>query len=460
MSPQRQAAWSTRYGFYLVALASAFSLGNLWRFPFIVDANKGASFVLLYIICSLVIGLPLVIAEMILGKAYKQSFIGAMSELGRQSKFAQKTQVWIWIGRIANASSVLLLAYYAVVSGWVLYFLMQYLFGMFRTDFTGNHKIINNLISNGGLQVALTSVHILITGIAVSKRLKVGVEKSLGWLMPLFLGLIVFLVIRSLKLPGAIPAVRFLFYPNFSQIDSGTLTSVIGHVLFTLSIGMGTITAYGSYIREDSNLTAISFRMVILDIMTSLFVGLLIFPVVFTVEKFGDSGPSLMFHALPELFNKLGLSDIVGVAFFLCLYIAALASSIALLEASVSNLVDRHNYTRKKATQVMGLISFVVAILPALSSNMLEDLKIAGNSLLLFFDTLVVNWMLPIVAACISLAVGFAMKEDLKIKLFVDPNQFESKLIFSNWQFLIKWIVPVLIILGVATNIVGFLKRI
>ncbi len=463
--PTRQAAWSTRYGFYLVTLASAFSLGNLWRFPYIVDANRGAPFVLLYVFCALVIGLPVVIAEMMLGQAYKQGVIGAMDELSRNTKlkianrFVGRLNVWLWIGRLANSASILLFAYYSVISGWVLYFLLQFMSGIFSPIFMNNHKIFTQLVSNGYLQIILTGVHILGTMLAVSKRLREGIERSLGLLMPLFLLLIIFLVIRSLTLPGAMQAVRFLFYPNFNDFDSGTLSSVIGHVFFTLSVGMGTIAAFGSYLRDDSNLTATSFRMVALDTVTSLFVGLMIFPIVFTSEKFSNSGPSLLFHSLPELFFKLDLPNAVGFFFFLCLYIASLASSIGLLETSVTNLVDRHSYTRRRATQKMGLMAFAIAILPALSSNFLDKIKVAGMSILLFFDTFVVDWLLPIVALGISLAVGFGMRTDVKQKLFVDLSQPDGAPIFRDWQFLLKWIVPVVILIAVISNILGVMSK-
>lgn len=458
----RKAAWSTRYGYYLVTIASAFSLGNLWRFPFVAQDNGGASFVIPYIFSALIIGLPLVLAEIILGKAYKQSVIGAMDQLTKESMLAPKllkrTHFWVWVGRFANYASVLLMAYYAVICGWVLYFLAQYAMGVFGHG-GESQTLFQELSSNGYLQVGLTMVHILITAVAVSKGLKEGVERSLGWLMPLFLALIIFLVIRSLMMPGAVDAIRFLFYPNFSGISSSTLTQVIGHVCFTLSIGMGTIAVFGSSLRDDSKVSQVSVRMVALDTAMSLCVGLLIFPIIFTTAKH-TSGPSLMFDALPAVFSQVrcetfNCGELIGMAFFLCLYIAALASSIALLEASVSNLVDRHGFTRMRATRRMGVISFVVALLPALSGSVLVNFSISKMSLMRFFDTVVVNWILPLVALGIAMAVGFGMKTEQKKKLFVDADQPETMTLFRDWQFLLRWVVPLFIIFAVIVNIIG-----
>ncbi len=463
----RKTAWSTRYGYYLVIVASAFSLGNLWRFPFVVEANDGASFVIPYIFSALILGLPLVITEIILGKAYKQSVIGALDQLTRESMLAprllKRTHLWVWIGRFANYASVLLLAYYAVICGWVLYFLGMYAASVFGVTETEGPELLNNLATQGYTQVGLTFVHILITAVAVSKGLREGIEKSLGWLMPLFFALIIFLVIRSLMLPSASDAIRYLFYPNFSDISSGTLTQVIGHVCFTLSIGMGTIAVFGSSLREDSRVTPVSFWMVVLDTAMSLCVGLLIFPLVFTLKTHA-TGPSLMFDALPRLFDQVqcesfGCGKLIGVAFLLCLYIAALASSIGLLEASVSNLVDRHKFTRPRAARRMGFIAFGIAILPALSSSVLKDIKILKMPILTFFDTFVVNWILPLVALGIALAVGYGMKTEQKKNLFIDPNQPETIALFGDWQFLIRWVVPLFILFAVIVNVWGVFKN-
>jgi NSS family neurotransmitter:Na+ symporter len=293
-----------------------------------------------------------------------------------------------------------------------------------------------------------------------SRGLREGLEKSLGWIMPLFLGIIVLLVIQSLMLPGAIEAIRYLFYPNFTKFSASTLSQVIGHVFFSLSVGMGTIAVFGSYLKEESPLTSTSFRMVILDTTTSLFVSLLIFPVVFSMNHLSGSGPQLLFKTMPFLFQQFTYSNILGFVFFVCLYIAALASSISLLESSVSNLVDRYKFSRKKATLQMGFVAFGFAILPALSSNVLNQIKIAGMSILIFFDTIVVNWVLPISVIGISLAVGFGMKNEIKRVLFVNPNLPESIPLFRDWSFLVRWFVPVFILVAVLMNVINVLEKI
>lgn len=450
----RRGAWSTRYAFYLATVGSAFSLGNLWRFPYVVNSNGGGAFVLLYILCALALGLPIVVAELMLGKAYKQSVIVATEQISDISTLAwiRKSRIWSVVGTLANFSSVVLLAFYSVICGWVLFFLMKYIAKIISGSEI-SHSLFTTLMDNGLLQVALMSVHLLITSLVVSKGLKQGVEKLTAWIMPLFACLMIFLIFKSLSLPGTVDAMRFLFYPDFSSFSKYTLLKVLGHVFFTLSVGMGAMVVFGSYLKDDSYVPKSGFRVAILDIMVCLFAGFLIFPIIFTMDRIEDVGPALLFNSLPVLFEKIGLGKFFGFFFFLCLYLAVLGASMMLLETSVANLIDQKKFQRQKASWVMTGISFVLALPPALSSTLLVGVTVFNKDILRFYDSLLIDTMLPLVVLGIALAVGWGMPTKLKEEHFISENEMDSEKFFRNWHFLIRWFVPAVIITAIVLSL-------
>lgn len=450
----RRGAWSTRYAFYLATVGSAFSLGNLWRFPYVVNSNGGGAFVLLYILCALALGLPIVVAELMLGKAYKQSVIVATEQLSDTStqSWIRRTRIWSFVGTLANFSSVVLLSFYSVICGWVLFFLMKYV-AKISSKAEISNTLFTTLMDNGWLQVALMSVHLLITTLVVSKGLKEGVEKLTAWIMPLFVVLMIYLVFKSISLPGATEAMRFLFYPDFSSFSKDTLLKVLGHVFFTLSVGMGAMVVFGSYLKEDSYVPRSGFRVAILDIIVCLFAGFLIFPIIFTLSSIEDVGPALLFNSLPVLFEKIGLGRLFGLFFFLCLYLAVLGASIMLLETSVANLIDKRKFNRQKASWIMIGIAFVLGLPAALSSTVLVGVKVFNKDILRFYDSLLIDTMLPLVVLGMALVVGFGMPRKVKEEHFISENEMDSEKFFRNWHFLIRWIVPGVIVIAIALSL-------
>lgn len=451
----RRGAWSTRYALYLATVGSAFSLGNLWRFPYVVDSNGGGAFVLLYIICALAVGLPVIVAELMLGKAYRQSVIVATEEMSINSPHAwiRKSRVWSFVGTLANFSSVVLLSFYSVICGWVLFFLMKYI-AKIVTDSEISHSLFGSLMSNGWLQVGLMSVHLLITTIVVSKGLKEGIEKLTHWIMPFFAAIMIYLVFKSISLPGAMDAMRFLFYPDFSSFSKDTLLKVLGHVFFTLSVGMGAMVVFGSYMKEDAYVPRSGFKVAILDLTVCLFAGFLIFPIIFTMGSIEDAGPALLFNSLPVLFEKIGLGRFFGLFFFLCLYLAVLGASIMLLETSVANLIDKRKFTRQKASWVMIGVCFVLALPPAFSSTVLSGVTVFRKDILRFYDSLLIDTMLPLVVLGMALAVGWGMTKKTKEEHFINENEMDSDKLFRNWNFLIRWFVPAVIIVAIILSLI------
>lgn len=450
----RRGAWSTRYAFYLATVGSAFSLGNLWRFPYVVSSNGGGAFVLLYILCALALGLPVIVAELMLGKAYKQSVIMATEQMSAESSspWIRKTRIWASIGTLANFSSIVLLSFYSVICGWVLFFLMKYI-SKIATDTEISHSLFSALMDNGWLQVGLMSVHLLITALVVSKGLKEGIEKLTAAIMPFFTALMIYLVFKSISLPGAVDAIRFLFYPDFSSFSKDTLLKVLGHVFFTLSVGMGTMVVFGSYLKDETYVPRAGFKVGILDVTVCLFSGFLIFPIIFSMNQTEYVGPALLFNSLPVLFEKIGLGRFFGLFFFLCLYLAVLGASIMLLETSVAHLIDKRKFKRQNASWVMIGITFVLALPAALSSTALSGVTVFHKDILKFYDSLLIDTMLPLVVLGMALVAGWGMSKKTKEAHFISENEMDSDKLFRNWNFLIRWVVPGVIIVAIVLSL-------
>ncbi|HEX4925379.1 MAG TPA: sodium-dependent transporter, partial [Bdellovibrionales bacterium] len=263
----KRGAWRTRLGFYLAAIGTAFGLGNLWRFPYVVGSHGGGAFVLIYVALALVIGLSLLIAELMIGRVTRQGVIGGIKKLGGG-------RVWTVFGGLSLTATIVALSYYAVISGWVLHFMSRFFVSFVLQSPFSVDTTLKILMDNGYLQMALTSVHLLIASVIVAKGVQEGLERWIGWMMPVFIVLMTTLLIQSLLLPSASEALQFLFYPDFSKLKAGSLVQAVGHVLFTLSLGFGTMVVFGSYLGEDTHIPSAGFRVAMLDTTLSLLAGL------------------------------------------------------------------------------------------------------------------------------------------------------------------------------------------
>ncbi|MBO9666556.1 MAG: sodium-dependent transporter [Bdellovibrio sp.] len=451
----KRGSWRTRFGFYLLAVGSACGLGNLWRFPYVVGENGGGAFILLYVFMALAIGAPMLIAELMLGKNTRRSVMVATKMMGQHSHPAFK-----WVGRLAVIMSLVVLSYYAVISGWVLHFMTQFFVALF-VDGEGAASKTNlaALMSNGWLQLMLASAHILITVVVVVKGVQEGLEKWISYMMPLFATLVVLLLVKSFSLPSTPEVLRFLFYPDFSKLTLSSLNHALGHVFFTLSVGFGTMVTFGSYMREEDHVPTAGFRVALVDTLISLLAVVMIFPVAFQASNVPLTDPALMFEVLPRYLLGIPGGALFGLAFFVCLYMAALNASIGLLEVVVSNLVDRNKeMVRGPATWWSGGVALILTILPALSSSILKGVRIAGKSLIESLDSLLINWLLPLVALGILWAFYKGISEKEKETSFVDRDKFVSYSMYSHWIFVLKWAAPGVIILGFVLQIIALLK--
>jgi NSS family neurotransmitter:Na+ symporter len=439
----KRSLWATRFGFYLVAIGSACGLGNIWRFPYVVGENGGGAFVLLYWVLGLSVGLPLLIGELVLGKYTRRSLMSTAKQI-------KGPNVWLlqWIAPVSILLALFVLSYYAVISGWVLHFVMQFISGFMRAKIE-QKDFLSALMSNGLLQVGLASVHLVVVAIVVIRGVQEGVEKWIGNMMPLFIILLIYLVAKSLSLPSAERAMRFLFYPDFSKLNSSSLISALGHVFFTLSVGFGTMVTFGSYMHDEEHVPTAGFRVAFTDSMISILAGLLVFPMALQASHSRLADPTLIFEALPGFFMSSKAGYLFGLVFFLCLYIASLGASIGLLEVVVSNVVDRlPSLGRPRAAVIIGAIAFVIATIPAFSSSNLRAVQIAGRGLLENIDMILITWVLPLVALCGSVVMSYVLPESPKETEFCDPAHLNSSSLYGAWKWSLKYYIPLIILVG------------
>jgi NSS family neurotransmitter:Na+ symporter len=456
----------TRLGFYMAAIGSAFGLGNLWRFPYVVAENGGGAFVLLYLLFVFVVGMPLLIGELMLGKLSRSSLVPALFKINGDRyqvrdmrEIPQDPPVWAkWvirnIGRFSMFITIVVLAYYAVISGWVLHFLMQLLASVFEPDHFRPEGSLRVLLNNGWLQLLLTSVHLLTVGVIVGKDLEFGLEKWVGYCMPAFGLLLLVLVAQSLRLDSASEALRFLFYPDFSKLTLESPGQALGHVFFTLSVGFGSMVTFGSYLREKSYLPMAGFRVCVLDSVISLWAGAMIFPlVVYGNSNF--SGPQLLFQTVPRLVNVMPGGMWFGVGFFLCLYLASLGASIGLFENVVANWREVSRIPRARGSGILAFLIFVLAVVPALSTNVLSDVRVGNKGLLEFLDAGLINWCLPLCAFIICQVVAWLLKQDLMRAEFLETDSPASLRLYRHWILCLRYVTSPLVLLALLLQIVA-----
>lgn len=457
---RRRSLWGTRFGFYLAAVGSAFGLGNLWRFPYITVENGGGAFVLMYVIMALTVGLPLLVGELMLGKIARRSVISACFRLTHDNEISRGTRwgrAYMMTGRLAVVVCILILSYYAVISGWVLHFLMQFFVSQLKTGTFNVDQSLGVLREHGGLQMALMSVHILITLVIVGKGVQEGIERWVSFSMPAFVVLLFILVMKSLSLPTAGDALRFMFYPDFSKLTLFSPLDAIGHVLFTLSIGFGTMVTFGSYLNETTRIPSAGFKITAMDTIVSLFAGLLIFPLLIGAS-FSTTGPELLFQTLPRLLVDIDSGFVFGLAFFVCLYLAALGASVGLLESVVANLLDVTKLKRSQAAWIVGTVACLVGIGPALSTSVFAGVNVRGHGLLEVLDGLLINGLLPLSALGIAFIFMRKMKRDRIQAEFLNDESEATEVLYSHWLWAVKWLAPVVIIASFALALYGLFR--
>lgn len=435
--------WTSRLGFILAAAGSAIGLGNIWKFPYITGKNGGGAFVLVYLTCVFLVGLPIMLAEFLIGRHSQRDAVGSFAVL------SGKNSPWCLVGWGAVAASFILLSFYSVVVGWSVAYLWHSLTGGFAGQSAeAINLLFGQLVSTPGRVIFWQGLFMACTLGIVLGGVRGGIERWSKLLMPLLFFLLLLLCLRGLFSPGAREALEFMFRPDFQKLTPAALLDALGHAFFTLSIGAGVMITYGSYLERDADLFGLSLRIALLDTLVALLAGLAIFPVVFAAGLEPGAGPGLVFQTLPIVFSSLPFGSALSAVFFVLLAFAALTSSISMLETVVAYLLDEKDWSRLRATLLVGGSAFLLGLPSALSFSLWADVKpFFGRNFFDFCDLLVSSYMLPLGGLLVALFAAWAWRADAeKAEL---AGAAPRPWLFPLWHWLLRYLAPaaVLIIL-------------
>jgi NSS family neurotransmitter:Na+ symporter len=430
--------WSSRLMFVLAAAGSAVGLGNIWRFPYVAGENGGGAFVLVYLGCIFLIGVPIMTAEILLGRAGRQSPINAMRDLVSHSNASPLWQVIGWMGALAG---FMILSFYAVIAGWALSYLFQMGSGAFSGADAGQAAAaFNELTGDVVSVVGWHTVFMLMTIGIAARGVGAGLEATVKVLMPALFFLLIVLVVYSAVTSGRfVDGLSFLFSFNIEKLTWDGVLMAMGQAFFTLSLGMGAIMAYGAYIPKDVSIISTATTIALLDTSVALMSGLVIFPLVFANGLESSAGPGLMFVTLPLAFGQMTGGALFGAIFFLLVTFAAITSSISLLEPAIAWLIERLKTTRVKAAVIVGGVAWFIGLGSAFSFNIWSDVYFINE--MTFFDLMDYvsnNILLPLGGVFIALFAGWAIDQEITR----DQLSTSSPLVYNAWRFLTRFIAP------------------
>ena len=426
-------AWIGKWTFILAATGSAVGLGNIWGFPYKAGTNGGGAFVLIYLGCILIIGLPIMISEIIIGRKAGNSPINAMKNVALESKSSSSWQIVGWSGIFAG---ILILSFYSVIAGICL----NYIFIAASSSGTvSSPDQFSSVISSPVNLIFWHTLFIVMTALIVSAGIKDGIGRMVKILMPMLGFLMIFMVVYSMINGDFTKAISFLFAPDFSNVTSDTLLQAMGQAFFSLSLGMGSIMAYGAYMPKDQQVVSSSFTVASLDTLIAMLAGLAIFPIIFAFNLEPNSGPGLVFVSMLSAFNQMQLGQFIGPLFFILLSVAALSSSISLLEPGVAYLSEEGILSRKRSAQIISFFIWILGIGSALSFNVWSDVDIIPDKNFLDSMDFIANQiLLPLGGMLIAIFVGWFMKESL----IRDEIGQTNNALYLMWRFFVKFIAP------------------
>lgn len=406
---QTRENWGSRFGFIMAAAGSAVGLGNIWRFPYLTGENGGGAFIIIYLGFVLAIGLSIMIAEFTVGRRSQLSAVGAYKSINSR---------WTFAGVLGVLSGFFIMGFYPVVGGWATAYIFKSFTGLLSSvDAIGG--VFDSFITHPIEPLAWMLIFLLFNLVIVAGGIQKGIEKAGKILMPVLLGLLLLIGIRSVTLPGALSGLQFLFVPDWSQVTGSTFLAALGQAFFSLSLGMGCMITYGSYLNKKEHIPSSALTVTVLDTSCATLAAIAIFPALFAFGMEPAQGPGLVFVVVPQIFASMGgLGPLFSAIFFVALMVAALTSSVSLLEVVVAYLIDEKKVSRKKAVYGTGAVMAVMGILSSLSMGTMAEFKILGVGVFDFFDILTDKIFLAIGGMLLALFVGwFVKKEDLKDEL-------------------------------------------
>ncbi len=428
--------WSSRLAFILAVSGSAVGLGNIWKFPYVAGDNGGGAFVLFYLLCVVLIGLPIMISEILIGRRGRRNPVATMRLVGEEEG---SRPGWALVGIMGVVAGIIILSFYSVVAGWSLSYIGNAVTGKFQgasPEAVG--ALFGGLLGNWKVLALWHTIFMTLTILVVARGVERGLERAVRFLMPalavLMIALFAYAVIEGDFAAGA----AFLLEADFSRLTGDAMLAAMGQAFFSLSVGMGAIMAYGAYLPEGTSITNTSFAVVAADTAMALLAGLAIFPIVFANGLPPDSGPGLIFQTLPLAFGNMAGGLIFGTLFFVLLTFAAWTSSIGLVEPAVAWSVETHGWSRQAAATVIGIIIWALGFATIFSFNELADFRILGRTLFENLDHLASNVMLPLGGFFITLFAGWVMCKPST----ADELDIGTGPLYRTWRFLARWVAP------------------
>ena len=435
--------FGTKIGIILATAGSAVGLGNVWRFPFMTGQNGGAVFIILYFGCILLLGIPGMVSEFVIGRHAQANAYRAYGKMGGKA--------WRFVGILGILTSTIILGFYAVVAGWCL----QYLFASFAGQLSGDAAYVRNYFqtfSSDPVKPCLWGVaFVLLTHLVIVRGVQRGIERASKILMPLLLILLVVIVVASCLLPGAGKGIEFLFKPDFSKVTHSVLLEALGQAFFSLSLGTACLCTYASYFSRQTNLVRSAMQIALLDSAIAILAGLMIFPAAFSVGIQPDSGPSLIFITLPNVFQQAfssmpAVGYVIGILFYALLVFAALTSTISMHEIGTAFFYEEMHLTRRKAAWILTAVCSVLAVFCSLSIGAVDGIRLFGLSLMDFCDLLTAQVMLPAGALLTSIMLGWFVPAKTVGDEFTNQGTVSLRL-FGVWLFCVRFVVPLCILL-------------
>ncbi|AOY45086.1 MULTISPECIES: sodium-dependent transporter [Psychrobacter] len=448
INKQEHAQWSSSFGFVLAAVGSAVGLGNIWKFPYMVGESGGSAFVIAYLFCIALVGFPILVAEWLIGRRGQKNPVNTFADVAASEG---KSRSWTIVGATGILGGFLILSFYSVIGGWALNYITKVASGSFTgQDSDSVAATFDAMLASAGTLTIWHTVFMILTAVIVGIGVTSGIEKAAKILMPL-LGVILFVIVGYNIMNGGFgEAVAYLFTPDMSKLTADVMLAALGHAFFTLSIGMGIMVAYGSYLGREVNLLKTARTVVILDTVIALAAGLAIFPIIFSNGLDPASGPGLIFVSLPIAFGSMSAGIIIGALFFLLITFAAVTSSISLLEPTVELLEERTSMSRTVSTIVASTVIWLLGIAALLSFNLWSEFTIMGNGIFDALDKITSKFLLPLTGLAAIVFVGWKM----------DQRSIQQELGLSNatwqlWQIVAKFIAPIAVIVVFVTSLMG-----
>lgn len=443
-----RAVFATKIGAVATTVGSAVGLGNIWRFPYEAGVHGGGAFMIFYLVFILIIGVPLLCAEFLMGRGTRSNVFGAYRKLAPGSH-------WDYFGVLGIIASILIISFYAVVAGWTAEFCLASISGELNfSSAEARHEGFMNLTS-GGNSVIWTLIFLVFNFMILFGGVTKGIERVSNILMPVFFLILLAFCINSFFMPGFSEGINYLFHPDFTKVTPSVILGALGQAFFSLSLGLGCMMTYGSYFSEKNRLGKTAATTAILDTIVAILAGIIIFPAVFSFGLSPEAGPTLVFEVLPHIFNQLPGGMFWSTLFFLLLFLASLTSTVSMSEISISYFCEEKGMERSRATFLSALLTICGALLCALSFGALADFTILGNNFFNLFDYVSSNIALPLGGMGCSIFVGWLVKRQFIKDQLTDFGEFKFPLL-NVLIFFLRWICPVAIFL-IFLNSIGII---